>query len=377
MLKRIVILLLSLTSLYSKGIIDSRIIGGNELHSIVGREFAVSLQHLQYGQYNAFCGGALIDSTHVITAAHCITDDDIYVFAKHSVTPGQQQIAQLQGGGPIKGEIKIVTRVFKNRDFATKSIFGGDIAVLEIGEPITISKYLQLPTLGLTNPLLAKNESMELLGWGLESHTAKMPSGKLRTVTLKTLTPIECKNEFLAPPADGARGVDPSSKDVDEFAASGMENFDELICAGGAKVGQTDKGACIGDSGGPLVYHSGDTSILIGVVSGGRSSACTGKISGNYAKVEKYLKFIEDAKKGAYESDGVLRLGDVQAMPIGFSLSGSPRRITSKSKIMSKDVKTIYVYYSITRKWKIFNITNGVLPDDFVIPAKHGFWLYK
>lgn len=364
---KIIMLLSVLVSLNSANLVESRIVGGKQLNSIKGKEFVVSIMTKAFGQYNASCGGALIDELHVVTAAHCITDNDFYIFANHHISlMGQLELSGGQTYTP-KGDIVAVSRVYKHNDFGKG--LGSDLAVMELEKPIRISNYARLPTLSETEPLLQKNQELEVLGWGLTSDSAVAPSNTLRSVTIKALTPNQCKSDLFG-------GNIPEGAIQGDSSALGLDTSG-IICAGGQAVNQASTGACQGDSGGPLVYHNQGKFVLLGVVSSGASAKCTDIKAGNYTRVDKNLDFIKKALDNSYVSEGILRNGYIKSLPLGFSLVGTEKAITSNSKIFSKDIKRVYVYDSLKRKWETYEISNGTPPANLNIPPKYGFWIYK
>ncbi len=66
------------------------------------------------------------------------------------------------------------------------------------------------------------------------------------------------------------------------------EITDGMLCAGVA-AGGID--ACQGDSGGPLIFSSGNSAVLVGIVSWGYGCAQPNKY-GVYARVSTYANFL-------------------------------------------------------------------------------------
>lgn len=423
-IQKIAFILLISLNIINANEIQSRIIGGEKITSIAGKEYLVALMSKNDGYYSTSCAGTLISPLYVVTASHCISDNDIYVFANNHILPDDQQLqGMISGSGPsaVTGDVSIVERVFYFSDFFTTA---KDIALLRLETPITIQKYPSLPTVGQTETLISKNTKMDVTGWGItssgqlgggivqgrtsrsqhikgkptttETNTTKtktkptttattktkptaaeiaqaqanqtgapqgaiqIPSRDLHTLLTTTLTKEQCRQDIS--------GNGPSGP-----SANALNN---IICAGGSVVNEKAKGACTGDSGGPLVYKDGDTLTLIGVVSSG-AGTCTDVKATNYTKVEAFLTFIDDAKKGNFKSSGKLRKGDMKDLQKGWSLVGTEKALDNNTKIFTNDIQKIYTYDSTLRTWTKFDINNGVPPSDLLIPPKSGFWVHK
>lgn len=433
-IQKIAFILIISLNIINANEIQSRIVGGEKITSIAGKEYLVALMSKNNGYYSTSCAGTLISPLYVVTASHCISDNDIYVFANNHILPDDQQLqGMISGSGPsaVTGDVSIVERVFYFSDFIDTA---KDIALLRLETPITIQKYPSLPTVGQTETLISQNTKMDVTGWGITSpgqlgggipagvvvqektsrsqhikgkpkttqpttqpttaqttkaqptttQTTKtqptaaeiaqaqsnqtgapqgaiqIPSRDLHTLLTTTLTKEQCKQDIS--------GNGPSGP-----SANALNN---IICAGGSVVNEKAKGACTGDSGGPLVYKNGDTLTLIGVVSSG-AGACTDVKSTNYTKVEAFLTFIDDAKKGNFESSGKLRKGDMKDLQQGWSLIGTEKVIDNNTTILTNDITKIYIYDSKLRTWTKFDINNGVPSSDLHIPPKSGFWVYK
>jgi secreted trypsin-like serine protease len=213
------------------------------------------------------CGGNIIASNWVLTASHCLVDDngrqdtypaDITVFA------GEQNLARLSR----KNKLSIVG-VFLHPSFDYQTL-NADIALLELSEPTT------QPAMAFDgNPLVG--DFMTAVGWGLtqvDPNTGE-PTGdismKLRQVSVPVVSHQVCNSAY----------------------SGGILN--SMLCAGFEEGG---KDSCSGDSGGPLMIQEGGRWHQAGVVSFGDGCALPGKY-GVYTRVAVYSNWIRNTISGS------------------------------------------------------------------------------
>ncbi|CAH2257139.1 CLIP domain-containing serine protease 2-like [Pararge aegeria] len=231
------------------------------------------LQNKQSVLDGFYCGGSLISSRYVVTAAHCI---------QGPMLPSRWKVTHVRLGEwntssvwdcfrgacnkalDVPVEQSIVHEGYERYDLNQFN----DIALLRLAHVVPFSDFIS-PICLPTNPSLKKNtfEGWELVvaGWGKTGKSEYSP------VKLKLTVPVvknpTCKIIYKL-----------SMRDVDE----------NQICAGG----EEHKDSCRGDSGGPLMGQVHGNWMLLGVVSYGPSPCGSPGWPGVYTRVTNYVDWI-------------------------------------------------------------------------------------
>ncbi|CAF1120856.1 unnamed protein product [Adineta steineri] len=204
-----------------------------------------------------FCGGTLIDTRHVLTAAHCLTGANP---ATLRVVAGLHQRLNLNTG---RTQNIGVSRIFLHEQYSSRT-HANDIAIIRLCQPVQLNAYVNL--ICLPGPDPQELSSVTVAGWGSTYYGSPLPSA-LRQVTMQ-VTNAQAKASYPA-----------------------YFNVQRQIGAGIPYVGGKD--SCQGDSGGPLMYNPAGQWYLSGVVSFGMQCG-HGNFPGVYTRTSAYLNWIHN-----------------------------------------------------------------------------------
>ncbi|KJZ74975.1 hypothetical protein HIM_05706 [Hirsutella minnesotensis 3608] len=241
--------------------IGKRITGGSD--ALPGDfPFIVSITNTDKGNHD--CGGSLLDSSTVLTAAHCVPKKN---------NPG---ILIVKAGlDRTKPEVEARVQSYKthpqyNPQYKPEvGYYSDDIAVLKLSTPIEKSEtisYAMLPPNG-SDPL--GGSSAITAGWG-----SQFDGGNYAEKLRKASMPVKERKVCV---------------DVDILHYA--ENMTNVVCAGG-----NGQNVCHTDSGGPLVDEK--TGQLIGVTSwvipDENQNRCLGQMPSVFTRVGSYIPFITE-----------------------------------------------------------------------------------
>ncbi|XP_008278873.1 transmembrane protease serine 5 [Stegastes partitus] len=234
-----------------------RIIGGVE--ATLGRwPWQVSL----YYSNRHTCGGSIITSQWVVTAAHCVHNYRLpqvssWVVYAGIVTRSSAKMAQHTGYA--------VEKIIYNKNYNHRS-HDSDIALMKLRTPLNFSDTIRPICLPQYDYDLPGGTQCWISGWGYTQ-----PDGIHSPDTLK-----EAPVPII------------STKKCNSSCMYNGEITPRMLCAGYTE-GKVD--ACQGDSGGPLVCQDENVWRLVGVVSWGTGCAEPNH-PGVYTKVAEFLGWI-------------------------------------------------------------------------------------
>ncbi|KAL4707749.1 hypothetical protein ACJJTC_014930 [Scirpophaga incertulas] len=212
------------------------------------------------------CGGTLIDSLHIITAAHCIKS---YKGFELRIRLGEWDVNRDVEFFPyIERDVQSV----HIHPLYYAGTLDNDLAIIKMDHPVEWTKYPHISPACLPDKYTDyAGQRCWTTGWGKDAFG---DYGKYQNVLKEVDVPIlphgQCQQQLRQTRLGYNYELNPG-----------------FVCAGG----EEGKDACKGDGGGPLVCERGGTWQIVGVVSWGIGCGQAG-VPGVYVKVAHYLDWI-------------------------------------------------------------------------------------
>jgi len=225
------------------------------------------------------CGGTLISSTHVLTAAHCTvyprTEKKVPA-SSIKVVLGHHNVADRELNKVDVAEIikqpGFKQLVWNTTDNKRLHYYGTDYSILRLAKPVPFTKKVSPACLPADLSSTYDGILATITGWGRRRSTDPTSSPNvLHEVDVTVMTNAKCNNYYPGIIA---------------------ENMLCTIAPG--------KDACQGDSGGPLIVPENGRQALIGIVSWGRG--CGDGWPGVFARVTEQMDWILANTNGTFSS---------------------------------------------------------------------------
>ncbi|KAJ7999397.1 hypothetical protein DPEC_G00193980 [Dallia pectoralis] len=238
---------------YLKHVPNTRVVGGEEArpHSW---PWQVSLQVQSRRAFFHKCGGSLIKTGWVMTAAHCVDRPRTrrVVLGAHNLLSNEET-----------QQIVSVSRAIIHPQWDGKASKGFDIALLQLSTEATLNSAVQLAVLPPSGQILPNNNPCFITGWGRTS-----TGGSLSDVLKQASLPI-----------------------VDFQTCSSRDWWGSVVKPTMVCAGRGSNSGCQGDSGGPLNCQSGERFSVHGITSFVYESECLRRPT-VFTRVSAYIDWI-------------------------------------------------------------------------------------
>ncbi|NWI61709.1 ACRO protein, partial [Calyptomena viridis] len=239
---------------------DTRVVGGTDAKPGAW-PWLVSIKHPRIPHTRHLCGGSLISSQWVLTAAHCF--EVVRNISTLYLVIGATQLTKPGPGAQLR-RIKQL-RVHKGYNKDDKS---NDIALIKLDRPAQCNPYVQVGC--VPDPMLRVSElkNCYVAGWGATAARAQKSSDVLQEASVHLIDLQLCNSS--------------------RWYAGKIHTYN--LCAGYAE-GKID--TCQGDSGGPLMCRDNHADFfwLVGVTSWGRGCARRNR-PGVYTSTQDFYDWI-------------------------------------------------------------------------------------
>ncbi|XP_013186861.1 serine protease snake [Amyelois transitella] len=243
--------------------LDVHIIGG-DIATVGEFPHMVAVGFDRGNGYIFDCGGALVSTTFVITAAHCIDTLD-------KIKPSIVRVGVVELGGSEWNERSDfrIEEIIVHPEYKRREKYH-DLALLRLERPVKVSSDVNAVC------LYTKDEDptvpLTITGWGRTSTSRDVRSNVLLKTNVSVVSRSKCSESYA-----NWRKL-PSGISVGQLCAGDPDGLHD---------------SCQGDSGGPIqLPPSSDAQYrLVGVTSFGRG--CGSSEPGVYTRLKHYLDWIE------------------------------------------------------------------------------------
>uniref|UniRef100_A0A0C9Q4A2 TRYP_3 protein n=1 Tax=Fopius arisanus TaxID=64838 RepID=A0A0C9Q4A2_9HYME len=225
--------------------LDQRILGGEDVAS--GQFTFVASVRLDSAHV---CGGSIIGARQILTAAHCVVDDNNQVVAADRVSARIGSLNQFASGKIIYAESIAVQPSY--------TYISNDVAVIQLSSAVEESSKISIiPIATSADQAPAVGTAISVAGWGEQSSGAA--PYKLQSVAFSVASEEECTKGF-------------------------PEHDESTFCL----AHNLKEGSCLGDAGNGVAYNNrlvGVASFVVG--------ACGSRYAEVFVNVTHFAEWIQ------------------------------------------------------------------------------------
>ncbi|MCG3728307.1 S1 family peptidase [Vibrio cincinnatiensis] len=232
----------------------------------------------------SFCGGTMLDESHILTAAHCLFDGSgqlnthVLLFTSAAQTNDESAFPN--------GNIEIVrgAEFFYHPKYidSSEALWANDIAIIRLAHPMNLAGKVKLPDntayrLGADGIDNDENSYFfEAVGHG-NTQSGLDDEQKLLATTIDYVSTATCQRDISV--------------------------TDKQLCFSGVNPARTlDNGTCQGDSGGPVYWDNSGQFVQVGITSFGPSTCGEGfnhsKVTSVFTEIYDYRTWVNDVLDG-------------------------------------------------------------------------------